>query len=153
MRRLLLCSFAAAGLLLLPSAAALAEWDFGARGGVYSEESDAFAGIEGLTQMGASQWFFNPNSEFVAVDDGDLVTVNGDFHYDFATNGPTYVWAGGGPALIVRDQDVGGSETDPGLNLLSGVGFNKGGSVTPYLQGKLLVSDENEGVLAFGVRF
>jgi len=33
------------------------------------------------------------------------------------------------------------------------VGFNKGGSVIPYLQGRLLVSDENEGVVAFRVRF
>jgi hypothetical protein len=48
--------------------------------------------------------------------------MNGDFHYDLAKGpGPAF-WVGGGPALMVIDREVGGNETDVGLNVLTGVG-------------------------------
>lgn len=149
----------AAGLAFLIAAPASAQWDFGVRGGLYTEDSDPFLGVELLTRMGDSSWYFNPNVEAVFVDNGDLFTVNGDFHYDFEPAGSVDFWAGGGPALIFRDFDRGrfsrgdDSETDLGLNLLAGIGFNPGASVRPYVQAKLILSDDTEGALAFGVRF
>lgn len=147
------------GLLLAALAAPAAAqnaWDFGIRGGVYTDDSDPFVGVEVLTRLGGTRWFFNPNVEVVFPDNGDLITLNGDFHYDLPVEGSVYVWVGGGPAIIFRDPDRprnDDSETDVGLNLLGGVGFLKGQPVRPYVQGKVLVADESEAVLAFGVRF
>ena len=45
-----------------------------------------------------------------------------------------------------------GSETDFGANVLAGVGW-KGLPFVPYLQGKVLLSDETEVVAAAGIRF
>jgi hypothetical protein len=138
-------------------ATAQSVWDFGIRGGVYTDDSDPFVGVELLTRMGATEWFFNPNVEVVFPDRGDLITLNADFHYDLPVDAPVYVWVGGGPAIIFRDSDRGpgddDDETDIGLNLLAGVGFLKGQAVRPYVQGKVVISDESEAVLAFGVRF
>ena len=70
-------------------------------------------------------------------------------------------WAGAGPAIIFRDFDDEGrrgrrddddGETDFGANLLAGVGMVRG-PVRPYGQVKVILSDETEAVLAFGVRF
>jgi hypothetical protein len=132
--------------------------DFGIRGGIYTEDSDPFVGVELLTRVGNSSWYFNPNLEAVFVDNGDLYTLNGDFHYDFEPSASVDFWAGGGPALIFRDFDrrgrgVNDSETDVGLNLLVGIGFNSSASIRPYLQGKVILSDDNEASVAFGVRF
>ena len=144
---------AAALLVLLAPAFAAAQVDLDLRTGVYTEESDPFVGI-GANARVTGQWFFNPNAEFVFVDNGDLVTVNADFHRDLAERGwPVDFWLGGGPALIFRDPDRGDSETDFGFNLLAGVGFLRGAAVRPYVQGKVVLSDDSQAVVAFGLRF
>ena len=154
MRNLVRNTLAGVAVLLLGAAApALAQWDFGVRGGVYTEAEASVVGLEALTQVGDGQWFFNPNSEFAFEDRQDTIAISGDFHYDFETTAPIYVWAGAGPALIVRNPEFGDSDTDPGLNLLAGVGFNKGHDVIPYIQGKVVLSDFDEAALVFGVRF
>lgn len=146
-------------ILLLASAPARAQVDFGVRGGVYSDDGDPFVGAELLSNFHGTRWYFNPNVEVVFVDPGDLVTVNADFHYDVPTTAPFDVWLGAGGALVYRDYGNGrrsrqdDSTTDPGLNLLAGLGFNPHGAVRPYVQGKLLLSDESQAVLAFGLRF
>ena len=148
----------AVGLAFSIVSPALAQWDFGIRGGIYTEDSDPFVGFELVTRVGDTSWYFNPNFEAVFVDNGDLFTLNGDFHYDFEPAGSVDFWAGGGPALIFRDFERGrfradDSKTDLGLNLLAGIGFNPQASIRPYVQAKLILSDDTEGVLAFGVRF
>jgi hypothetical protein len=40
-----------------------------------------------------------------------------------------------------------------GLNLLAGVGFWPRQTVRPYVQGKVILSNNTEAVLGFGVRF
>lgn len=149
--RLILAGLAV-GWLLLP-AGAFADVDFGVRAGVYDDASEAFVGLELLTRIDGSQWFFNPNVEWVLVDNGNLITVNADFHYDFPTSGQFSVWAGGGPALVLIDPDRGDNETDAGLNLLAGLGFDPRAAVRPYIQGKILIADETEAVLGVGIRF
>lgn len=135
-------------------AAPAAGVDFGLRGGVYTDQSDPFAGVELLAQIGSSRWYFNPNAEYVFVEYGDLVTANADVHYDFVVGEPVYIWAGAGLALIFRDRPPRRDDTDAGVNLLAGVGFKpRGSSVRPYIQGKLILADETEGVIAFGIRF
>ncbi len=145
--------------LCLPGIAQ-AEIDFGVRGGLYSDAEAGFLGAELLMDV-TRDWFFNPNFEVVFVDDGDLYTLNLDAHYDLRTRSPYYVWLGGGAAVIFSDFDPppgcrfcdDDSETDLGLNLLAGMGFGKGQAIRPYVQGKVILSDNTEASLAFGLRF
>jgi hypothetical protein len=143
------------GAAVLCPVPASAEIDFGLRGGYYTDAEELFLGAEILTRIADSRWFFNPNIEFVFVDPGDLTTLNLDVHYDFETrDDDVFVWAGGGPAVVFRDR--GGrhddDETDPGLNFLAGIGWQLE-AIVPYVQGKILLSDDSEAVLAVGVRF
>lgn len=148
------------GLLIAASAMpARADMDLGVRGGLYSDAEAGFLGFELLTDI-TRQWYFNPNLEYVFVDDGDLFTLNLDAHYDFPSRARHYFWLGGGPAVIFQDRDVERGrriervdETDIGLNLLAGLGFGKGQAIRPYVQGKILLADDTEAVLAFGLRF
>lgn len=128
---------------------------FGVRAGEYTEVGDPFLGLELNTSLQYNIWF-NPNVEYVFRDEGDLATLNFDFHYDFPVKRPLLVWAGGGPALIYRKDELprgrSESETDFGLNLLGGVGWTVG-RLVPYAQAKAILSDDNEFVIAFGLRF
>ena len=150
---LLTSSLAVAGALsaAAPAPAAM----FGVRAGEYTEAGEPFLGFEMITPLRQDIWF-NPNFEYVFVDDGDLVTLNFDFHYDFEVERPLMFWVGGGPAVLFSDRDRQGgdqdNETDFGLNALAGVGWTVG-SVVPYAQLKAVLSDDNELVLGFGVRF
>ena len=154
-RHILGFAIVAVTLAATPAAAV----DFGVRGGVYDDADAGFIGGELL--MGVTgRWFFNPNLEYVFVDDGSLWTLNADVHYDFPSRDGLALWAGGGPAVIFRETDPprscprceGDDETDIGLNLLGGVGLIRG-SMRPYLQGKLILSDGTEASLAVGLRF
>lgn len=141
-----------AALFVAPPA--VAQVDLDVRTGVYSDESDLFAGAGVLGRLGGTDWFYNPNVEWVFVDNGDLITFNLDFHRDFDVDAPFTVWLGAGPAIVLRDPDRGRSddEAEPGLNLLAGAGITDG-AVRPYLQGKILISDDTQAVLAIGLRF
>lgn len=154
LRSLILGSLAAFAVASMAASPALAQIDFGVRGGVYTDIEEPFVGVELLTRVGDTQWFFNPNAEFVLVDDGDLATANFDFHYDLPVEAPIYVWLGGGPAVVFSDPPArrADSETDAGFNFLGGVGWDVEPLVL-YVQGKILVSDDSEAVAAFGVRF
>ena len=129
-----------------------ADLDGDLRGGVYTDASETFVGAGLLTSIGGG-WMFNPNIEWVFVDRGDLATLNADFHYDFASQDQTDFWLGAGLAGVFRENRFGNDETDLGLNLLGGVGFLRNSAVRPYLQAKILLSDETEGVVAVGIRF
>jgi len=150
----LIPALAIAAALSLAAAPAWADGiDVGVRGGYYSDAEAGFAGVDLLTSISRS-WYFNPNFEYVFVDSGDAYSLNGDVHYDLSAGSAHYVWLGGGPALIVRDDDrrFGDRKTDVGLDLLAGLGW-KGSSAVPYVQGKVVLADNTEAVLAFGVRF
>lgn len=139
--------------LVLPATAGAQDIDGDLRVGVYTDVSEAFVGGGILTQLGDTRWFFNPNAEFVFVDPGDLATLNLDFHYDLVSEGEADFWLGAGPALVARENRRGDDETDFGVNLFAGIGFLRDRAVRPFFQGKLLLSDESEGVIAFGIRF
>lgn len=121
--------------------------------GVYTDVSEAFAGGGILVRLGESGWRLAPNLEYVFVDRGDLATINLDFLYDVLADDQVGFWLGAGAALVLRENHRGSSETDFGVNLFGGVGFLRQAVVRPYLQAKLLLSDETEGVIAFGIHF
>ena len=121
--------------------------------GVYTDASEMFAGGGLVFRLDGSRWRFNPNLEYVFVDRGDLITINADFLYDFSTSESAEFWLGAGAALVTRENHRGNDESEFGVNLFGGVGFLRDKAFRPYLQAKLLLSDESEGVVAFGVRF
>ena len=142
-------------VMSLAARPAAADVDVGVRGGYYTDAEEGFLGVDLLMQIQDTRWFFNPNIEYVFVDPGDLATLNLDVHYDLDTdNDDLYIWLGGGPAIIFRDDahPRGDDETDLGLNLLGGVGWQLE-SIVPYVQAKAIIADDNEVVLAVGVRF
>jgi hypothetical protein len=139
-------------LLALPAPASAGDTKFGVRGGYYTDIGEPFLGAEVLVPV-ARRIYFNPNFEYVFVEDLNYWTLNGDFHYDFPTHRPYYVWAGAGVGLLrVDPPGADNSDTDVGLNLLAGVGFNAG-SVVPYFQAKVILKNGSEFALGFGVRF
>ena len=145
---------AALGLVAATAGVSHAHTDVELRGGYYSDVDEGFVGGGLLTSMG-SGWDFNPNLEWVLVENADYMTVNGDVHYDFTRDSSApAVWAGGGVALLHTETDGprSVSDTDLGMNLFGGIGA-KHGSVRPFFQVKGTLSDESETSLALGLRF
>lgn len=127
----------------------------GIRMGGYFDASGASVGGELLTGLGPESWYFNPNVEYVFADRSQLVTFNFDVHYDLPAGRTYYLWVGGGPAILFSNPDNVRlkNQTDFGVNLLMGVGFNRGGHVIPYIQPKVILSDHSDFAIAFGLRF
>jgi hypothetical protein len=134
---------------------ARAEISPGVRAGVYFDAESAFVGGEveiGLTE----DWRFVPNIEYVFVDEASLTTFNFDLQYTIRTDYSVEFWAGGGPAILHfnPENDQFDSDTDIGANIFFGVGFPlRDAQILPYVQPKLILSDDVEFSLAFGVRF
>ncbi|HSP87478.1 MAG TPA: hypothetical protein VLN45_05055 [Ignavibacteriaceae bacterium] len=126
---------------------------FGIRTGVYTDLSDMFLGVEYLAPIG-SRVFFNPNIEYVFIENADYWTFNFDAHYDWPTYSSVYVWTGAGLGILhFNPEGRADSNTDVGLNLLFGLGFNTSSTVIPYIQGKAIISDNTDFSLGMGVRF
>jgi hypothetical protein len=141
----------AVSLLIVLAFPAESQVRFGVRAGEYTDLSEPFIGIEFITPI-TPRWYFNPNIEFVFVDPGDLITLNGDVHYDFETGSIVMPWVGGGLALIYAD--IGERDTSLGLNVLAGVGWRVSREIIPYVQIKGIVGGDHEDfVIMGGVRF
>ena len=137
--------------LIVLAPLALARTDGEIRGGYYADAEEGFAGGGFLVDMGDA-WYFNPNLEWVFVENRDYFTINADVHKDLNRGSGAAIWLGGGAGIIVTDSDFQDRNTDLGLNLLGGIGASQG-SVRPFSQFKMTISDTNEASLAFGLRF
>jgi hypothetical protein len=133
----------------------------GIRAGQYTDIEEFFIGVELLSRV-SNNFFFNPNVEYVFVENGNYMTFNLDLHYDFYTSSPLFVWLGAGLGLLYNNPEgPARSDTDLGVNLLFGLGLRTESALTPYLQGKFILADRdggrngdnNEFVLAIGLRF
>jgi hypothetical protein len=151
--RKLSTAFPLVALALLAAAGpAAADTKFGVRGGYYTDIGEPFVGVEVLTHIG-NRVYFNPNFEWIFVENANYFTLNGDFHYDFPVGRDVYVWAGAGLGWSSFDfEGEDNSDNDLVANLLAGAGVNAGG-VIPYVQLKLIVQDDTEFVVAVGLRF
>ncbi len=126
---------------------------FGLRTGVYTDAEDMFLGGEVLTPL-SPHLYLNPNVEYVFMDGGTYLTFNADFHYDFRTNSPVYLWSGAGLAVLyLNPQGPADSNTDVGANILFGLGIKTAGRLVPYIQAKAILSDNNEVAIGVGLRF
>lgn len=139
---------------MVTAAAAQDGWDFDVRGGVNADVDGPFVGAGALVPIGTTHaWYFNPNAEYTAGDHTDVLSVNADFHYDFPTTGSWGVWMGAGPAFVTYDPDFGEDDrNDVGVNFLAGTGAKRG-SVRPFVQAKVLASDNSALLVAGGVRW
>lgn len=142
-------------LLLLPLHKANAQYKVhpGIRTGVYSGAGDIFIGGDILAPLGHS-WDIDPNIEYIFARGMTYATFNIDFAYMIPSElrGVDF-WAGAGPAFVYTN--VNGpppGNTRLGVNLLGGIGFHTG-SVIPYIQPKIIIKNNSEFVLGFGVRF
>jgi len=143
-------AFAAALLFTLP-VAAQADPMFGVRLGLYTKASDPFLGGELLFRI-VPDLYFNPNLE-VVLGSGRYLTLNADVHYDLPAGRRTFVWIGGGLAVVDRKPEgAGEGHTDLGVNLLAGLGARHG-RVVPYAQAKVILKDDSEFVIGVGLRF
>jgi hypothetical protein len=123
------------------------------RGGAYTgpDFDKPFAGV-GLDSHLSGSLYFNPNVEYVFVDNGRFGTLNFDAHYVLPLDGPISLWLGAGLGLAHTDPEgEGGSETKPRANIIFGLGFGNGRS-SPYIQGKYLTGYKY-WVIAAGIRF
>ena len=79
--------------------------------------------------------------------------MSGDGHYDFQLrDDDAHVWLGGGVGVqYVSVNDF--SETNVGLDLLTGIAFASHASVYPYFQLKGFFSKTTTAQLAVGLRF
>ena len=124
----------------------------GFRFGFYAESEDAFLGAEALVPLRRG-WFLNPNVENVFAEGVTFVTFNVDVHYDLPVQAPYSIWVGGGLAVLYRNPEGRApADTDVGINVLFGLGWHRG-NLYPYVQGKVILSDEAELVLGLGLRF
>jgi hypothetical protein len=124
------------------------------RAGVYPSADAVSVGGGVLANMGGedSHWYFNPNVEVAMGDRKDIVAMSGDFHYDFDTQSNTAFWMGAGPAVLVTDRKDASSDTNLGMNVLTGVGAKRG-QVRPFAQLRGTVASEGQVTIAGGIRF
>jgi len=150
-RRLLGTAILGSVCLLAPPSHA-DDFKVGVRAGYYTKVEEPFVGGELLVPL-AHRFYFNPNVEYVFVENGSYITFNGDFHYDFHTHTSTYVWLGGGLGALRRDPEgPDNAHTDLAANFLAGIGFRVG-RLIPYFQAKVIAKDDSLLSVAFGVRF
>ncbi|MFO7866311.1 MAG: hypothetical protein R6V02_05815 [Candidatus Aminicenantes bacterium] len=126
----------------------------GIRLGTYTDAGDLFIGGEILIPVTERIWF-NPNIEYVFVENGSYITFNADGHYDiYLADSPLFLWAGAGLGILYFDSNAGNFDsTDVGVNLLFGAGLETESRITPYIQAKVIISDSTEFVLGAGIRF
>ncbi len=154
-----------AAALLFTGAAAADErpFDIGFRTGYYAGTDGPFLGAEVVLPF-VPHIKINPNVEVAFGDNLDTWTLNADAFVEFPVQSPTTVWAGGGPAILIRDYSWPSSppgrpphhkddDVDLGMNAFAGVGWQTGTGPMFYLQGKIVLTSDIEGVFGFGIRF
>ncbi len=137
---------------ILTVAPAHAQSWVGARLGMYADREDAFIGIELLTRV-LRDMYFNPNIEYIFVEGATFFTLNFDIHYDFYSTRDTSLWIGAGFAVLYfNPEGPRAADTDAGINVIFGAAL-VGRPITPYLQAKIVITENSEFVLAMGLRF
>jgi hypothetical protein len=100
----------------------------------------------------APNLYLNPMIEYVFISGGTGLFLSGDGHYDFPIRRDAHVWLGGGLGVqYVNVNSV--SETNVGLDLLTGAALGTRESVYPYFQLKGFFSKISNAQLAIGLRF
>lgn len=121
------------------------------RVGLFTEGSDVTLGGGIITGV-APNLFINPMIEYVFISGATSLFMSLDGHYDFPIRTDAHVWLGGGLGVMYISVDS-FSDTNVGLNLLTGFALGTRESVYPYFQLKGFLSKTNNLQLAIGLRF
>jgi len=144
-----LALMAAPGLTPAPASAGPLGWQ--AIGGWYTDNSDFFVGAG--ARFAAGPITAIPNAEYVFVDGGKLFTLNLDGTLNVLPLAVATGYVGGGLAFVISDPDGGDSNTDTGLNLIAGMGFNAI-KLHPFAQIKWVMMDGDDPfVFGIGIHF
>jgi hypothetical protein len=123
---------------------------FGVRAGVSADPDQFHFGAHYDTGPLFDRLSFRPNLEVGLGDDVTTVAANFEFAYWIPIRKrPWAVYVGGGPALVVytHGQDHGNdTETEPGFNLLVGLGHSRGF----FAEAKLGLIDSPEAKFTVG---
>jgi hypothetical protein len=105
---------------------AYAQAGYGVRAGVSGDPDQFFFGGHIETRPIVRNLTFRPNVEIGVGDDVTLVALNIEFAYRLPIDSQNWrIYAGGGPAANIYDFD-GGTNTEPGFNLLIGGQHRRG---------------------------
>jgi hypothetical protein len=148
--KLMFALFAAAALSAAAFNEANAQAHFGVRGGLYMDQDEGFVGAHILSPI-QRNWVFTPNFEYVFIEPGSYFTINADLHYDFPSRSNTIFYLGGGLGISHYSFEE-TSNTDAGLNLLTGVSFSRR-PVIPFIQAKVMIGDDTQLILGGGLTF
>ncbi len=129
--------------LLVFAASAEAQVRWGVRLGF--ADSEPMVGGEMIMRIGGGFWF-NPNVELST----DIVSANADAHYDIEITRDAAIWFGAGIAAVIPEEQ----DLDVGVNLLAGIGVNRGGRIF-YAQLKRTAPTDYDSynTVAVGMRF
>lgn len=124
----------------------------GFRVGSYTDVEKPFVGGELLFRV-APLFYFNPNLEYVFVENAQYFSANADFHFDFPSKSKVFAWIGAGVGVIsVNPEGRARTRNDAAGNFLLGVGFSRG-PVIPYGQLKFIAKRNSELAIGVGLRF
>jgi hypothetical protein len=121
------------------------------RVGFFTNGSDVTLG-GGIIAGIAPNLYVNPMIEYVFISGATSLFMSADGHYDFPIRHDAHVWLGGGLGVMYVSVNS-FSETNVGLNLLTGAALGTRESVYPYFQLKGFLSKTTNVQLAIGLRF
>jgi hypothetical protein len=121
------------------------------RVGLFTNGSDVTLG-GGIIGGIAPNLYVNPMIEYVFISGATSLFMSADAHYDFPIQHDAHVWLGGGLGVMYVSVNS-FSDTNVGLNLLTGAALGMRESVYPYFQIKGFLSKTTNVQLAIGLRF
>lgn len=125
---------------------------FGVQGGFFLDQKNPYLGVH-FKHGFFSNFILNaPNVEYALRDNGTFFTVNGDLQYVLPSRSNVNFWFGAGLGVARLSFENSGSDTNFGINLLSGVNL-KGAGVVPFLRLKVMMFENSEIAFGGGVTF
>ena len=140
-------------LLAAAAPAVAADPSFGIHAGVWTEDGDPLVGAEVELPLDSPRWAIVPSLEYVPGDGVDRWIANADATYELDLDTKAEIWVGGGLAVLFTDHERHGSDTNLGVNLLAGAGLETSSGLYPYLQGKVVISEDSALAVVLGLRF
>lgn len=125
---------------------------FGVQGGYFLDQKKPYLGVHAKHGLVSNFVLNAPNVEYALRDEGTFLTVNADLQYVLPSLSSVNFWFGAGLGLARLSYENIGSDTNFGINLLSGVNL-KGAGVVPFLRLKAMLFGNSEIALGGGVTF
>lgn len=147
--------------LLLAATPALAQSDWGLRGGLTIDPDQVHVGAHLNGGEIFNDGYFLPNVEIGFGDHGTLIALNPElvYRFDRPSRSRWGFYIGGGPGINIYDWDDGprdyrdDTDTELGLNILGGMSRARRGGGDVFLELKLGVADSPEAKLTVGLGF